>query len=208
MRSIRNMGLLRILLVTDAPTMENRLIDVSPSGQRKAAGTQSTLLLSATLVQMGTFVHQLRCGQPLRRSALRVMRYLDCLACCDELEPGLRRELAELADAWTGLMEKPSARSPGRSLTPAGAALEHRPSSAPARAQPDLSAPIRPWLGSAMNSRPQNAASPTGMGHMTETPPPVESRHLLRGKTELRIRHNGEEYRLRVTRQNKLILTK
>lgn len=35
----------------------------------------------------------------------------------------------------------------------------------------------------------------------------LDSRDLLRGEPELRILHEGREYRLRVTRQRKLILT-
>jgi len=37
----------------------------------------------------------------------------------------------------------------------------------------------------------------------------VDTEQLFaRGSTELRLRHRGEEYRLRITRQGKLILTK
>lgn len=36
----------------------------------------------------------------------------------------------------------------------------------------------------------------------------VDSRHLLAGALELLIRHGAEEYRLRLTRNDKLILTK
>ncbi|TAN79121.1 MAG: hemin uptake protein HemP [Gallionella sp.] len=36
----------------------------------------------------------------------------------------------------------------------------------------------------------------------------VDSRELFRGGNEVVIAHKGEEYRLRITRQNKLILTK
>ena len=36
----------------------------------------------------------------------------------------------------------------------------------------------------------------------------VDSRHLLAGARELLIRHGAEEYRLRLTRNDKLILTK
>jgi hemin uptake protein HemP len=39
-------------------------------------------------------------------------------------------------------------------------------------------------------------------------PPAVTSEALLRGGRELVIRHGGEEYRLRLTGNNKLILTK
>lgn len=46
---------------------------------------------------------------------------------------------------------------------------------------------------------PPRAASPV---------PEVDSRHLLEGRRELLIRHGEERYRLRHTRNNKLILTK
>ncbi len=36
----------------------------------------------------------------------------------------------------------------------------------------------------------------------------ISSDDLFRGKSELRILHDGSEYCLRITRQNKLILTK
>ena len=36
----------------------------------------------------------------------------------------------------------------------------------------------------------------------------VDSQHLLKGGRELFIAHGGEEYRLRLTRNDKLILTK
>jgi len=36
----------------------------------------------------------------------------------------------------------------------------------------------------------------------------VESSHLFEGHTEIGIRHAGETYRLRITRQGKLILNK
>ncbi len=39
-------------------------------------------------------------------------------------------------------------------------------------------------------------------------PPVYDSKALLRDGREIFIRHAGETYRLRVTRQNKLILTK
>jgi hemin uptake protein HemP len=39
-------------------------------------------------------------------------------------------------------------------------------------------------------------------------PPRVESRHLFAGGPEVLIAHEGEQYRLRITRQGKLILTK
>lgn len=39
-------------------------------------------------------------------------------------------------------------------------------------------------------------------------PPRVESRQLFAGGAEVLIAHGGEQYRLRITRQGKLILTK
>lgn len=39
-------------------------------------------------------------------------------------------------------------------------------------------------------------------------PPRMDSRELLRGQRELVITHGDEQYRLRRTRQDKLILTK
>lgn len=42
----------------------------------------------------------------------------------------------------------------------------------------------------------------------SEPPRLVSSEELLSGRTELHILHAGNVYRLRVTRQNKLILTK
>lgn len=38
--------------------------------------------------------------------------------------------------------------------------------------------------------------------------PPITSRELFRGTREVLIVHGNEEYRLRITRQDKLILTK
>jgi hemin uptake protein HemP len=38
--------------------------------------------------------------------------------------------------------------------------------------------------------------------------PPIESSTLFQGRQEVVICHDGHEYRLRITRQNKLILTK
>ena len=43
---------------------------------------------------------------------------------------------------------------------------------------------------------------------LTERPPAVDSVALFAGKRELVIRHAGSEYRLRITRAGKLILTK
>ncbi|MFO1390923.1 MAG: hemin uptake protein HemP [Agitococcus sp.] len=38
--------------------------------------------------------------------------------------------------------------------------------------------------------------------------PTIESKHLFAVGREIRIMHEGEEYRLRITSNNKLILTK
>lgn len=42
----------------------------------------------------------------------------------------------------------------------------------------------------------------------TESPPTYDSESLLRGVREVLIRHHGEVYRLRLTRNDKLILHK
>jgi hemin uptake protein HemP len=36
----------------------------------------------------------------------------------------------------------------------------------------------------------------------------IASEALFAGRSEVRVRHRGQEYRLRITRQGKLILTK
>ncbi|MFT4178766.1 MAG: hemin uptake protein HemP [Thermomonas sp.] len=45
-------------------------------------------------------------------------------------------------------------------------------------------------------------------GTLQVATPSVESRNLLQGHNEVLIRHGGEVYRLRHTRNDKLILTK
>jgi hemin uptake protein HemP len=54
-----------------------------------------------------------------------------------------------------------------------------------------------------------NAAG-TGRGEieMTEEPRSLASQELFDGRDEVVIIHNGARYRLRITRQDKLILTK
>ena len=47
----------------------------------------------------------------------------------------------------------------------------------------------------------------TGTGHAAQTPRVYSAELLGRGR-ELRILHRGEEYRLRLTSTNKLLLTK
>lgn len=54
-----------------------------------------------------------------------------------------------------------------------------------------------------------NMAKPSASASMASRPlARVDSSQLLDGRRELIIVHRGEEYRLRVTRQEKLILTK
>lgn len=61
---------------------------------------------------------------------------------------------------------------------------------------------LRPVLHLA--PRPNRSASPQAVvAH-----PSIESNLLLRGTREVLIRHGGEVYRLRHTRNDKLILTK
>ena len=61
-----------------------------------------------------------------------------------------------------------------------------------------------PQPGSATDSPALTALN--GLG--TEEPAWLDSARLFAGRTEIRLRHRGEEYRLRITRQGKLILTK
>ncbi len=64
-----------------------------------------------------------------------------------------------------------------------------------------------------MNYSPASKAIPsevdmTGTNAVATGPRRVTSQILFRGHDELRILHAGQEYRLTVTRQGKLILTK
>ena len=56
----------------------------------------------------------------------------------------------------------------------------------------------------------QNEPPPEPGDGEGETPPALEvdSRELFRGRREIRISHGGEVYRLRVTRNGRLILNK
>jgi len=63
---------------------------------------------------------------------------------------------------------------------------------------------LEPSGGCRPQACPPEACSPaatTGIGV-------IESADLFKGATEVRVRHRGDEYRLRITRQGKLILTK
>ena len=55
---------------------------------------------------------------------------------------------------------------------------------------------------------PQQPAEPLRSAEHEQARPPVSSEQLLRGATTLAIDHAGQRYLLRVTRENKLILTK
>lgn len=64
-----------------------------------------------------------------------------------------------------------------------------------------------------MSPAPHTPASPISdtAGHAQVRPQPsleIDSLGLLQGQRELRIRHGNETYRLRHTRNDKLILTK
>ncbi len=50
--------------------------------------------------------------------------------------------------------------------------------------------------------------SPNAARNLTPEPPRVHSRELLRGTNLILIEHAGDRYYLRMTRNNKLILTK
>jgi hemin uptake protein HemP len=58
---------------------------------------------------------------------------------------------------------------------------------------------------------PSNASTPTTTSVDRPRAPPtprIDSRRLMAGENELVIEHAGQEYRLRLTRNDKLILTK
>ena len=65
--------------------------------------------------------------------------------------------------------------------------------------------PLRPVLH--LVTRPTRAESPPTVSRLVEGNA-LESNALLRGTREVLIRHGGEVYRLRHTRNDKLILTK
>ncbi|HRE21727.1 MAG TPA: hemin uptake protein HemP [Rhabdaerophilum sp.] len=60
------------------------------------------------------------------------------------------------------------------------------------------------------NKRPSGAADTLSGGHsgLDETPRRIEVSDLVGGRREAILIHNGEAYRLRLTANNKLILTK
>ena len=55
---------------------------------------------------------------------------------------------------------------------------------------------------------PQDAERPPEQVKAVASPPALDSEKLFGGSNEVRLRHRGVEYRLRITRQGKLILTK
>lgn len=59
-----------------------------------------------------------------------------------------------------------------------------------------------------MNDPEKPAQQPAPASAETETIPVVDARQLFRGAREVWIEHDGERYRLRLTRRNKLILQK
>jgi hemin uptake protein HemP len=64
--------------------------------------------------------------------------------------------------------------------------------------------------GTTSNSPDMYAAASAGIGRASHGPaiPRIDSRRLMAGANELVIEHAGQEYRLRLTRNDKLILTK
>lgn len=53
-----------------------------------------------------------------------------------------------------------------------------------------------------------NPPEPTPLAEKTENRPRIASEQILGGATTVEIEHAGQRYLLRVTRENKLILTK
>ena len=58
-----------------------------------------------------------------------------------------------------------------------------------------------------MNPQP-TAPEPSPLAEKTETRPRIDSEKIFGGATTVEIEHAGQRYLLRVTRENKLILTK
>ncbi len=58
-----------------------------------------------------------------------------------------------------------------------------------------------------MSETSQSKPMPPVVGAI-QSPARIDTANLFAGKRELIILHQGEEYRLRITRQEKLILTK
>ena len=60
------------------------------------------------------------------------------------------------------------------------------------------------------SSQDMSAAAGAGIDRTPRRPatPRIDSRRLMAGESELVIEHAGQEYRLRLTRNDKLILTK
>lgn len=64
-------------------------------------------------------------------------------------------------------------------------------------------------MSTTMDSSPADDNAPASSMRQPLTPPArVDSQQLFEGQRELIIQHQGEEYRLRITRHDKLILTK
>lgn len=60
----------------------------------------------------------------------------------------------------------------------------------------------------AIRSEPEEGRKPNGQGSGTSAPREIESRALFDGDRTVSIRHGAELYTLRITRADKLILTK
>ncbi|MCB4359000.1 hemin uptake protein HemP [Quatrionicoccus australiensis] len=58
-----------------------------------------------------------------------------------------------------------------------------------------------------MNTQPKTPLSPP-QAESNDARPRLESEQILRGNNTVEIEHAGQRYLLRVTRENKLILTK
>jgi hemin uptake protein HemP len=56
--------------------------------------------------------------------------------------------------------------------------------------------------------KPLSPAAPTPAAASEELPKTVSTQELFEGEREICIEHDGELYRLRITRRNKLILQK
>jgi hemin uptake protein HemP len=68
--------------------------------------------------------------------------------------------------------------------------------------------PIEPPAADPLAALPDTRSTPAGAPSADRGRQPIDSRTLLAGRTEVRIAHRGELYRLRQTALGKLILTK
>lgn len=68
--------------------------------------------------------------------------------------------------------------------------------------------PAKPDTQAMQTQTPSSASSPAESGARAFPPGIIPTDHLFQGNQEILISHKGEHYRLRITKNGKLILTK